>query len=292
MNLKQERALFAAMICVLSNLGTAVMGVFSRLLGPAASPFTLMLFVSLVMFFATATWALREGIATLKTKRIGLHCVRGLVGILSYLCLFMALRTTPLIDAMLLSNTSPLWIPLIALIWLKTKMRKEIWITCLIGFIGVVAILKPNEGIFLSGSFFALLSGVLSSISFIVVARLKTTEPTTRILFYFSLFGIVTLLPFGVVIPSWTAFWFLLSAGVSGFLSSALLAYSFTHGKASTLAPLIYTTVVFSGIFDWLIWDHVPGLLTCLGIMMVIGAGILSIHFEQRYQKKLINLPK
>ena len=97
------------------------------------------------------------------------------------------------------------------------------------------------------------------------------------------------MLPLGFHIPSPRDFWLLLGVGLIGFLGSALLAYSFEHGKASTLAPLIYTTVVFSGIFDWLIWHHIPDFVAFLGMILVIGGSILSIHFEQRYQKKLEN---
>ena len=289
MTSKKQRTLFAASICVLSCLCVSIMGVFSKLVSHEISAFTVLLSLCIVIFLGTSVQVLKQGISTLRTNRLGLHCVRGIVGVTAYAFLFMSLKTTPLVDSMLLNNTAPIWVPFIAFLWLKVRMRKEIWLTVGVGFLGAIAILKPDSGIFLTGSFFALLSGVFGAISFLAVARLKSTESTACILFYFSLIGIITMLPLGFHIPSPRDFWLLLGVGLIGFPGSALLAYSFEHGKASTLAPLIYTTVVFSGIFDWLIWHHIPDFVTFLGMILVIGGSILSIHFEQRYQKKLEN---
>ncbi|MBS3905022.1 MAG: DMT family transporter [Simkania sp.] len=286
---KKQRTLFAASICVLSCLCISIMGVFSKLVSHETSAFTILLSLCVVIFLGTTAQILKQGVSTLRTNRLGLHCVRGITGVVAYAFLFMALKTTPLVDSMLLNNTAPIWVPFIAFLWLKVRMRKEIWLTVGVGFLGVIAILKPDSGIFLTGSFFALLSGIFTAISFLSVARLKCTESTTCILFYFSLIGIITTLPLGVHIPSQRDFWLLLGVGLIGFSASALLAYSFEHGKASALAPLIYTTVVFSGIFDWLIWHHIPDFVTFLGMILVIGGSILSIHFEESYQKKLEN---
>jgi drug/metabolite transporter (DMT)-like permease len=283
----QRRTLFAGFICTLSYLCFSVMGVFSKLVGPQISSFTIFLSFCIVIFLGVSIQALKKGRSILHTKRLGLHCVRGIVGILSYVLFFMALKTTPLVDGVLLNNTAPIWVPFIAFLWLKVRMRKEIWLTIAVGFLGILAILKPDAGVFLKGSFFALLSGIFTALALTVVARLKSTESTITILFYFSLLGIITMIPLGFTIPSQRDLMFLLGVGVSGFLGSALLAYSFEHGKVSALAPLAYTTVVFSGIFDWLIWHHIPDLLTFLGMILVIGGSILSIHFEQRYQRKL-----
>lgn len=287
MTAKKQRTLFAASICVLACLCVSIMGAFSKSVSHEISAFTLLLSLCIIMFLGTSIQVLKKGVSTLRTNRLGLHCVRDIVGLSACFFLFMALKTMPLVDSMLLNNTAPIWVPFIAFLWLKVRMRKEIWLTIGVGFLGVIAILKPDSGIFLNGSIYALLSGILTAISFVALARLKCTESTTCILFYYSLLGIITMLPLGFLIPSQRDLWLLLLVGLFGFTGSALLAYSFEHGKASTLAPLIYTTVVFSGILDWLIWHHIPDLVTFLGMILVIGGSILSIHFEQRYQKKL-----
>ncbi len=288
MTATHQRTLFSASICVLSCLCLALMGVCSKLVSSNISAFTILLFQCAVFFLITSARALKIGMGILyPTARRGLLCFRSIAALLSWSFLFLALKTTSLVDTMLLNNTAPLWIPLVAFLWLGLRMRKEVWLTVGPGFLGVIAILQPDTGIFRTGSFFALLSGIFMAVSFLAVARLKTTEPTTRILFWYSVLGIIVSLPLGFAVPSPRDFLLLLGVGTFGFGSSWFLAYSFEHGKAATLAPLLYTTVFFSGIFDWLIWEHIPNLLTMIGMALVIGGGVLSLHFERRYQKKL-----
>jgi len=67
--------------------------------------------------------------------------------------------------------------------------------------------------------------------------------------------------------------------------------YAFKHGKTTILAPITYSVVIFSGLFDWIFWDHLPDLFTYIGVILVVAGAMAAIYFERRYQKKFPSTP-
>lgn len=268
----------------------SVVGAFSKLISNHISIFTILFFQTGICLLCTLPLLVKRGLSSIKTTKFSLHLARDLAGILSFFCLFYSFKNIPLVNGSLLQNTAPLWLPFIAFIWLRTRMRGDLWWGILIGFIGVILILKPGGASFSIGSFSALASGILLGFTLLAVQRLAATEPTNRILFYYFLVGVIVTGPlayFEYVHPSTRDLLLLIGIGVFTYLAQMLVTYSFKHGKATVLAPLNYTVVIFSGLFDWLIWNNTPDFITCVGAILVAGGGILSIHFEKKYQKKL-----
>jgi drug/metabolite transporter (DMT)-like permease len=248
---------------------------------------TILLFQNAICLFLTIP-LIAWNRSSLKTKRWGLHLFRDIVGMLIIFFIFSALKTIPLVDGTLLQNTAPLWIPLIVFVWLGIRIRRHLWWGNIMGFVGIVLILKPGVEALSIGALYALASGLGTAFSIVVTALLSRTEPTERTLFYFFLFGTLVTLAmafFGFSIPSKQDLIYLIGVGIFTYLSVLLTTYSMQHGKASVLGPIAYSSVVFAGIFDYLIWDHIPDLLTFLGSAIVITGSLLSIHFESRYQK-------
>ncbi len=87
---------------------------------------------------------LRAGFSGLRTSRIGLHILRAVGGLLSQAFMFAAVKKMALVDAVLLSNSAPLFIPLVAWVWLKEKIGGMVWVSLSIGFAGVILILRPS----------------------------------------------------------------------------------------------------------------------------------------------------
>lgn len=280
----------AVPIFLLGYFFLAAMGACNKLVSPQTSTFTILFFQNAICLILTLPQVVKNGWAGLRTERIWMHLVRDLCGISSFFFLFWGLKTIPLVDGLLLLNTSPLWLPLIALIWLRVRMKSYVWWSMIVGFVGIVLILEPGSETLQVGALLALAAGLLAGITFLTVAKLTSTEPVYRILFYYFLLGTLISAPLGLAIPSRHDFLFLIGVGGFCFLAQALLSYSFKHGKASILAPFSYSVVIFSGLFDWLLWDHIPNLLTLLGVILVVIGAILSIYFEKKYQKKLTEL--
>ena len=80
----------------------------------------------------------------LRTSRTWLHILRAAAGLLSQVLMFVAVKRMPLVNAVLLSNSAPLFIPLVTWVWLKERIGGMVWVSLLIGFAGVILILKPG----------------------------------------------------------------------------------------------------------------------------------------------------
>lgn len=288
--IKKENLLLGVLISLIGYFFSAMVGAMSKFVGAHISIGVILFFQNLICLLLNWPQIQSQGLKSLKTKRIGLHLLRDASGFASYLCLFAALLTTPLVNSMLLSYSEPLWIPLVAFLWLKVKMKGYIWWGILTGFLGVVLILQPSQEGFQSGALLALLSGVIASVMLIAIHRLSLTEPTHRTVFYNSLFGTIVTAPFffyHLPLLSWGDLPALASVGFFTYLSQFLNTYSFKHGNPTTLGYYAYTVIVFSGILGWMFWGEIPNALSIFGMCLVMIGGIISIYFEKRYQKKI-----
>src|SRR5207244_1284592 len=105
----------------------------------------------------------------------------------------------PLLDGVLQQNSAPLWVPFVAMIWVRKKLPISVWLGSMVGFVGIVLILKPGAEMLQPGVVLGILSGVSLGVALVAIKRLSYTEPTNRILFYYFLFGTIVTLPFALL---------------------------------------------------------------------------------------------
>jgi drug/metabolite transporter (DMT)-like permease len=285
----KQNLFLAVFVCAIACFFIAAAGACSKLISKQVSTFTILFFQNLLGLLLCLPQTINKGWSSLKTKRWGLHLSRDLIGLLIFFFLFSSLKRIPLVDGILLNNTAPLWIPLIAWVWLRIRVENHLWWGIIIGFVGIILILKPSAQAFSSGALLGLCSGICAGITILLIGKLSQTEPTHRTIFYYFLVGTIVSTPFAFfqfTIPIKIDLLYLVGVGLFVFLAQTLLTYSFQHAKASLLAPITYVVVIYSGIFDWLIWNHLPDLFTFMGIFLVILGAILAIHFERRYLSK------
>ena len=273
-----------AVVCTIGYFFIALMGACSKLLDPQIPVSAILLFQNGIFFLLTLPQTVHHGPSTLKTEKWGLHLVRDAAGVLTFFSLFFALKTIPLIDGVLLQNSAPLWIPLVVLVWLKLKMRGYLWWGMIVGFAGIILVLKPGPEIFSAASCFGVLSGIFLAISLVASRRLTHTEPTYRILFYYALFSDGRFRPFRnrsvenshyarLDLPHWRR-----PLYVHRPSAGHLCIQTRESGR---FRPIAYTAVVYSGILGWLIWDHIPDLLSCIGLLLVILGCIFPLFREK-----------
>lgn len=277
--------------------GLSILGYLSlSLMGACAKELSQIPTATVVFFQFSISWLLtlpslyQSGWVRLKTDYPFKMLIRALSGLLSVSAMFYAVKHIPLVNAVLLQNTAPLFVPLIVRIWLQKQMDSKLWYSVVIGFFGVILILQPNSAFFSHTALIGLLAGLFSGISFVAIGILKKTEPTARILFYTFLIG--SLVTFPLMLIHWQPLnvrdiILLIAVALFMYLSQVFITHAFAHARATTLAPLNYLAVAFSGILGWIIWNHVPDELSFIGIILVCCGGVISIMIEQR--RKLIN---
>ena len=240
-------------------------------------------FQNFIALMLLLPWILRHGISGLKTSRGSLHVLRAVTGLLSQALMFVAVKSMPLMNAVLLSKSTPLFIPLIAGVWLRKKIDGVIWISLAIGFVGIILILKPTTTLLSDPTaLVALSSAIFSALSLVSVNRLSNTEPTERVLFYYLFISSLLTAPFAAAqwrAPSHREWIYLVGIGIFMTFAQLLIIFAYHHASASRIAPFNYSVVVFSGIIGWVVWKHAPGLLSLAGVILVIAGGVLSTKF-------------
>ena len=220
---------------------------------------------------------LRKGV--LATEVLHLHLLRATLGVAAMYCFFYALANMQLADGMLLKMTAPLFMPLIAAVWLYEKLNAKIWLAVVLGFIGVGLVLNP-QGDFNWVALIGLAGGMFAAGAKVTVRRLGKTEPTVRIVLYFSL--VVMLIAAVPLIWAWqmptAQEWKLLFLmGLFGTLGQLLLTRGYSVAAASQVAPFTYFSVVFAALYGYYFWQETldPGFIA--GAMLIALAGIVAL---------------
>lgn len=237
-----------------------------------------------ISFLFALPSVLRAGRVGLATSRPGLHIIRGVSGCACFYLYYLALSKISLVDATLLRSTAPLMVPLVIYLWFSQRVRKESWPPLVVGFVGVLLVLKPGFAGLSLWHLLALLSGLGLAVSMVSTRVLAQHEPQNRILFYYFSISLLVSLPFYLwhyePIPA-SAWPGLLYMGVVIYLSFVMYTLAYRYVSAAALAPISYFGVVFSGLLDWLIWDHIPDTITLMGIACVVMGGVLVLKHKE-----------
>lgn len=221
-----------------------------------------------------------RGPELVKTKRTGLVLVRALGLALSSLFFGLGLQLMPMPETTAISYVAPLIVVLLARPLLNESIGVFGWIAAIVGFTGMLLIVRPGGGLDPLGVTYIVIS-IAATVAYNMLSRkLAHSERTIALLFYSSLVGAIG---FGLAAP-----WFLngtvpdtmqvlmfLSLGVSAGIGHFLFTAAYRYAEASLLAPVGYVHLVWATMLGWLIFGHVPDGLTILGMLVVIAAGVL-----------------
>ena len=240
--------------------------------------------------------------AFLKTSRWPTHLVRGLAGWLCFYSYYHALKSIPLVDGTLLRNTAPLFVPVIAWLWLRARMPAYRWLPIILGFVGVALVLHPDVSQIGANNtlsyWIALFSGITLAGSMVGTQILSRTESEALILFYYFVISLICSLPLAIM--HWESIPLqhiplLIYIGLSFFITMWLYTKAYSYAKASIVAPINYFAVVIAGFLGWMIWDHLPTEGSLLGVAVVMGAGVLTVYLaakEQLRPKSVSPIPR
>jgi drug/metabolite transporter (DMT)-like permease len=273
-------ALVGSLLIVVAFLCVAVMSAFGK--AAAAVPTAVVvLFQNGISLLLLLPLVLRHGIGELRTTRLPLHVVRAISGLLSQALFFLAVKKMALVDAVLLVNAAPLFIPFVALVWMKTRITPVVTAGLAIGFVGVLLILRPSPALLTNpAALLAVSAALCSAIALVSVNRLSSTDKPDTILFFYFLISTIAAFPFamdGWQTPARTDWRYLIAIGVFMALAQLFIILAYQRATAERLAPFNYSVVVFSGLIGWLVWGNVPGPLAITGILLVCAGGTISI---------------
>ena len=221
----------------------------------------------------------------LKTGCLRLHLIRAAAGLSAMYTFFIAVKLLRLADAMLLSYTLPIFIPIIERVWLGERVTRRTQAAVAVGFVGIVLVLKPGSGLFQPAGLVALASGLLAALAMVGIRRMAVSEPVDRIIFYFTTFGtLVSAVPLAWAweTPEGSLLWALVGMGILAILAQMCLTRGYSMAPAGQVGPFNYGNVVFSALLGWFLWGETMDALTALGAVLTCSAGIIATMTSDR----------
>jgi drug/metabolite transporter (DMT)-like permease len=279
--LPQNPILRGAALLALSSLLFATMGVFVRLASHTASNEIIVFARNLVGLLLLTPLLLIDRSTGFRTQVFPQHLWRALTGLTAMYGFFYAIAHLPLSNAMIFTYSSPLFIPLVAWIFLKEAMTVRAWVSAGVGFIGVILVCKPDHGLMNHFAVIGLGSAFLAATAFVTVRALGATEPAPRIVFYFALIStIVSVMPLfwrGRFI-SWHEFLLLAAVGSLATLSQLCMTRAYALAPAGRIGPINYLAIVVAGFYAWILWGETPDGWAIGGTGLIIASSLLSLR--------------
>ena len=239
----------------------------------ASVPFLIMVFV-----FG------RREILVLRSKPT-LVGIRAVLGTISLMTTFFAFSLMPMADTTALMFTSSLFIPILAVIFLKESVGPYRWSAVAIGFFGVIIMSHPTGEVYSLGIIVAICAALMHAVLQIILRYLGRYESPETITFYFFVIGTFLTalpLPFIAVRPTVAEIPLLLGIGLSGAAAQWLLSIAFRNARAAVVTVFNYSGIVWATLFGWMIWNEWPLPTVMAGAAVVIAANILIIWREAR----------
>lgn len=239
-----------------------------------------------IAMLGTCLFISRQGIYSLKSNHYRFLVARAVIGTAASFLYMLSMRYIPIINATLLFNTAPIFIPLLSIIWLKAHIQKRVWYAVALGFIGILFIIRPGENILTDpGSLIALLSGIALAIAYLIMKLLTSTDTGLRIIFYYFSIGMfiqTPLLLFTKQLPTLESLIYSCLCGIMLLVAQLGLVKAYTYAEASQVGVYQYSSVVFVGIMEWVFWGKSPGVLDIIGFVLVSIAGIIIIRSNSK----------
>lgn len=275
-------ALFAGMTVSVKFLGPEI---------PAGQTIFVRGLVSMLVLAALARHA--GALHLLKTRDWQSHARRSLAGTASMFCLFNALTMIPLADVTAISFTTPMFITVLAMLFLGERIHRFRWTALVMGFVGVIIMIGPHLSIESGaspGALTALGAAISSATAMIFLRRMSGGEHAITITFYFSLtFTICAALTSlqGWPAPTPMQWLFIVSAALFGVFGQLLMTYSYRYAEASTIAPLDYTNMIMAVVLGYVFFGEVPTMSVWVGAPLVVGAGLIILWREYALKRQL-----
>ena len=272
-------------LMMISTLAFAALHACIRYLARELHPFEIAFFRFLFGFLVLAPVFLRHGLAPLRTRRLGLHALRGGVQATQALLSFLALGLAPLAKVAAVQFSAPLFATVAALAFLREGIRARRVVALLVGFAGTWIIIRPGMGEVDTGAIVALFGSMAIALTVILVKVLARTESSLTITLYASLFTT----PFTFIgalfywqTPTIEQLAWLVVMGTLGSLAHLTLSEACKEADVTAILPLDYTKLIWASVLGYLVFSEMPDLWTWVGGSLIFGSSLYIAYREKR----------
>jgi drug/metabolite transporter (DMT)-like permease len=280
-----EPVVRGAMLVSAGSMTLVAMAIVVKFLGARIPSIEILFFRSLIGFVLVMPMFMRNPMEPLRTKRFGMHLLRGATGAVGNACFFWTITHMLLADSMALQFSRPLFMIPLALIFLGEIAGWRRSIVAVVGFVGILLYARPFTEGFEPGAFVGATGALFGGLVVICIKRLQTTESTRVIMFYYAfwtaLFALIPTIWFWVT-PTWPELALLAVVGFLGISGQTMITHGLSQGDATVLVPLDYSRIVYSAALGYLLFGELPGPWSFAGIAVIVSASLYLVLTEKR----------
>jgi drug/metabolite transporter (DMT)-like permease len=273
----------AGLWMLIGGAAGGLMNVFIRFASEDVHPFEVVFFRNLFSLVLMLPWLVRTAASTgMRTGKLGFYIVRAAVAFVSMLTWFYGINLVPLATAQALNFTAPLFATVLAALILKEQVRARRWSAVVIGFIGVLIILRPF-GDLDADTLWILASAALAAMGAITVKFLARTESAGAIVAWMVLLGTPMSLVPALFVWSWPSLeglgW-LAALGVLGTVAHLSFARALGAADASVCAAFEFLRLPYVALLAWIFFSEPTDLWTWIGAAVIAGSTLYVAHRE------------
>lgn len=277
-------------LLLLSALGFSLMAMFVKLSGdlPTVQKTLFRNAISMIIAFGFVIYNKERFFGKKENQKYLL--LRSALGAAGVLLNFYAIDHLVLSDADMLNKMSPFITIIFAAIFLKEHVLRFQVVSIIIAFLGTLFIIKPAFSLDTIPYVAGILSAVFAGGAYTVLRVLGSREQFYTVVFYFSTFTTVILLPFVIIFyePMTGKQWmYLLAAGLFATIGQFGITVAYKFAPAKEISIFFYSTVVYSGLISIVLFGQIPDVWSILGYIAIFGASLYMFLRNNRDLKEV-----
>ena len=286
--MKKNKLIAVAVLALGATFFGSFMGAGVKLLSDDLHPIVICFYRSLMGLILITPFVIRNNFKALQTQNMRLQIFRASINVISMICWFSAIGMMHFEKATALGFTTPLFTTVLAVIVLGEVIRFHRTAALLLGFIGIIIIIRPGYVPFEFGTVLMLIASFSFSFVLIFVKKLSATDSSLTIIFYHLLymtpvFFILSLF-YWENINLYQLIVFTLM-GASGLLSHWCLAQAFKMSDTTFVMPLQFTKLIWASLIGLFIFAEQPDIWTWVG-GIIIFISVVYITYREAFKKK------
>ena len=291
--MKKNKLISVALLAIGATLFGSFMGAGVKFLSDDLHPITICFYRCLMGLIIITPFVAKNNFQALQTDNMRLQIFRALINIISMICWFSAIGMMHFEKATALGFTTPLFTTVLAVLILGEVIRFHRTAALLLGFVGILIIIRPGYMPFEFGTILMLVASFSFSFVLIFVKKLSATDSSLTIIFYHLLymtpaFFILSLFYWENISLNQLIIFSLM--GASGLLSHWCLAQAFKISDTTFVMPLQFTKLIWASLIGLFIFSEKPDIWTWVG-GVIIFISVVYITYREAFKKKGTSKP-
>jgi len=233
------------------------------------------------------------GWKSLKTKKPIRHFVRAFSAVGCVVFYFFGLKFLLLSENIAIVHSAPIFAALLAVPILGERLGIHRISAIIIGFIGVIIIVKPGSDVFKLVSILPLISALFMASVYLSTRSIMNTDSSITIIFYYSLALLITSLVFfpkDFVMPDLLQLLQLMSLGIMGSLGHYFMSQAAKNAEVVVISPFEYTSFIFVGVMGYFFYNEIPNSSIVIGGLLIILGGVYIAYRENKFDENKIKI--